>query len=132
VRIANLGSATAQKIAASLALPDNSNTALNVPDLASGMSFAGTVSWQSPGIAAKGSGESTQAYLARLKSLDGSTLPAAVISAGWQDQIGNGYGQVQQPFASLTERVPIVSTNGSAVAIAAARPEDATRLHRSQ
>src|SRR5205807_1854224 len=82
-----------------------------VPGMAAGMKFAGSANWQSPGIAAKGSSESTQSYLARLATLDGTTLPAAVIHATWQDQIGNGYGPVEQPFTSLTQRVPIVSTS---------------------
>jgi RHS repeat-associated protein/uncharacterized repeat protein (TIGR01451 family) len=110
VRVGNVGSATAQKIGATLTLPDNSISALTVPDLASGTSFAGTVNFQAPGIAPKSSSESTQSYLARLAAVDGTTLPAAVIGSTWQDQIANSYGPVQQPFTSLTERVPIVST----------------------
>ena len=108
-RIDNLGSATAEKIAANVTLPDNTATPLTVPDLPSGMSFAGTVNWKSPGVPAKEAGESTADYLARLQSVDGVVLPPAVASATWQDHLANNYGPVEQPFASLTQRVPIVS-----------------------
>src|SRR5262249_43120694 len=49
VRVENVGSATAQKIAATLTLPDNSTASVNVPDLPSGTSFAGNINWQAPG-----------------------------------------------------------------------------------
>ncbi|HLJ86073.1 MAG TPA: RHS repeat-associated core domain-containing protein [Candidatus Angelobacter sp.] len=110
VRIDNVGSARAQQIGSSLTLPDNSTAPLTVPDLPAGMSFAGNVNWQAPGVAAKSSSESTQSYLARLAAADGATLPAAVIGAAWKDALSNSYGPVQQPFTSLTQRVPIVST----------------------
>jgi RHS repeat-associated protein/uncharacterized repeat protein (TIGR01451 family) len=110
VRVNNVGSAKALQIGSVLTLPDNSTAPLTVPDLPAGTSFIGTVNWPAPGVAAKSSGESTQSYLARLAALDGTTLPPAVISATWLDALSNAYGPVQQPFTSLTRRVPIVST----------------------
>jgi len=110
VVVANDGSATASHIAATLALPDGTTATPVVPDLTAGTRFAGTVNWSSPGIAAKLPTESTQDYLARLQSADGTTLPAAVFSSTWQDTFGNAYGPVEQPFIALTQRLPIVST----------------------
>src|SRR5262249_46595703 len=52
VTVENGGSATATHIAATLTLPDGTVATPVVPDLASGTRFAGTVNWQSPGIAA--------------------------------------------------------------------------------
>jgi RHS repeat-associated protein len=110
VVVANDGSATASHIATTLALPDGTTATPVVPDLTAGTRFAGTVNWSSPRIAAKLPTESTQDYLARLQSADGTTLPAAVLSSTWQDTFGNAYGPVEQPFIALTQRLPIVST----------------------
>jgi RHS repeat-associated protein/uncharacterized repeat protein (TIGR01451 family) len=110
VLVENGGSATATHIAATLSLPDGTSATPVVPDLAAGTRFAGTVNWQSPGIAGKLPTESTQDYLARLQAADGVTLPAAVFSSTWQDAFGNAYGPVEQPFIALTQRIPIVST----------------------
>jgi CBS domain-containing protein len=108
--VENGGSATATHIAATLSLPDGSSATPVVPNLAAGTRFAGTVNWQSPGIAGKLPTESTQNYLARLQAADGATLPAAVFSSTWQDSSGNAYGPVEQLFIALTQRIPIVST----------------------
>jgi RHS repeat-associated protein len=109
VVVENLGSASATTIAATLSLPDNSTATPVVPDLAAGTSFTRTVKWQSSPIAAKAAGETTAAYLGRLQSFDGAVLPAAVLRASWQDAAGNAYGSVEQPFTSITERVPVLS-----------------------
>ncbi|HLY99341.1 MAG TPA: Ig-like domain repeat protein, partial [Candidatus Angelobacter sp.] len=109
VIVENLGSASATKIAATLSLPDNSMATPVVPDLAAGTSFTRTVKWQSAPIATKATGETTAAYLSRLQSFDGAVLPAAVLRASWQDAAGNSYGSVEQPFTSITERVPVLS-----------------------
>jgi uncharacterized repeat protein (TIGR01451 family) len=109
VKVDNLGSATAEKITATLTQPDSSTSPVVVPDLASGTSFASTVNWKAPGVAAKDPAESTQAYLSRLQSFDGTVLPPAVISASWQDHLANSYGPIEQSFFSLTQRVPIIS-----------------------
>jgi RHS repeat-associated protein len=110
ISVENGGSATATHIAATLTLPDGTAATPAVPDLASGTRFAGTVNWQSPGLAGKLPTESTQDYLARLQAADGATLPAAVFSSTWQDTFGNAYGPVEQPFIAITRRIPIVST----------------------
>ena len=110
VLVENAGSATASHIATKLALPDGTTATPMVPDLVAGTRFAGTVNWSSPGITAKSATESTQDYLARLQAADGVTLPAAMLSATWQDAFGNGYGPVEQPFIALTQRIPVVST----------------------
>ncbi len=110
VLVENGGSATATHIAATLTFPDGTTATPVVPDLAAGTRFAGTVNWQSPGIAAKLPTESTQDYLARLQAADGTTLPAAILSSTWQDTLGNAYGPVEQPFIALTQRIPIVTT----------------------
>jgi RHS repeat-associated protein/uncharacterized repeat protein (TIGR01451 family) len=110
VSVENGGSAKATHIAATLTLPDGTTATPVVPDLVAGTKFAGTVSWQSPGIGGKLPTESTQDYLARLHAADGTTLPAAIFSSTWQDTSGNAYGPVEQPFIALTQRIPIVST----------------------
>jgi RHS repeat-associated protein len=107
--IENPGSATATKIGATVTLPDKTTAAPAVPDLAAGTRTTLTIPWQSPGIAGKGAGESTQVYLARLQTADGVVLPAAVIHGTWQDLAGNSYGPVDQPFTTLMERVPVVT-----------------------
>ncbi|HEY2169844.1 MAG TPA: Ig-like domain repeat protein, partial [Candidatus Angelobacter sp.] len=110
VSVENGGSAKATHIAATLTLPDGTTATPVVPDLVAGTKFAGTVSWQSPGIGGKLPTESTQDYLARLQAADGATLPAAIFSSTWQDTSGNAYGPVEQPFIALTQRIPVVST----------------------
>src|SRR6476620_3828944 len=73
VLVENGGSATATHIAATLSLPDGTTATPVVPNLTAGTRFAGTVNWQSPGIAAKLPTESTQGYIARLQAADGVT-----------------------------------------------------------
>jgi RHS repeat-associated protein/uncharacterized repeat protein (TIGR01451 family) len=110
VTVENVGSNTATHIAATLTLPDSTTATPLVADLTAGTRFVGTVNWHAPGIAAKSSTETTDAYLARLHANDGTTLPAAVLSALWQDTLSGAYGPVEQPFVTLTQRIPVVST----------------------
>jgi RHS repeat-associated protein/uncharacterized repeat protein (TIGR01451 family) len=110
VTVENVGSNTATHIAATLTLPDSSTASPLVADLTAGTRFVGTVNWHAPGIAAKSPTETTDAYLARLHANDGTTLPAAVLSALWQDTLSGAYGPVEQPFVTLTQRIPVVST----------------------
>ena len=105
----NLGSAMATQIAPTFTFPDASTATFAVPDRPAGTSFVNTVTWQSPAITAKGAGESTQSYLNRLTQSDGVVLSPATVRATWLDKLGNLYGPVEQPMASLTERVPVVS-----------------------
>jgi hypothetical protein len=109
VTVENLGNATASQIAAKLTLPDGIVVSPAVPTLSAGTTFVSTTKWQSAPVAAKGANESTQTYLSRLQSLDSAVLPPAVAQAGWQDALGNAYGPVEQPFVSLTQRIPVVS-----------------------
>ncbi|HEX3153308.1 MAG TPA: Ig-like domain-containing protein, partial [Candidatus Angelobacter sp.] len=110
VTVENVGSNTATHIAATLVLPDSTTATPVVADLTAGTRFAGTVNWHAPGIVAKSPTETTDAYLARLHGNDGTTLPAAVLSALWQDALSGAYGPVEQPFVTLTQRIPVVST----------------------
>jgi RHS repeat-associated protein/uncharacterized repeat protein (TIGR01451 family) len=110
VTVENVGSNTATHIAATLTLPDSTTATPLVADLTAGTRFVGTVNWHAPGIAAKSPTETTDAYLARLHANDGTTLPAAVLSALWQDTLSGAYGPVEQPFVTLTQRIPVVST----------------------
>ena len=110
VTVENVGSNTATHIAATLTLPDSSTATPLVADLTAGTRFVGTVNWHAPGIAAKSPTETTDAYLTRLHANDGTTLPAAVLSALWQDTLSGAYGPVEQPFVTLTQRIPVVST----------------------
>jgi RHS repeat-associated protein/uncharacterized repeat protein (TIGR01451 family) len=110
ITVENVGSNTATHIAATLTLPDSTTATPLVADLTAGTRFVGTVNWQAPGVAAKSSTETTDAYLARLHANDGTTLPAAVLSALWQDALSGAYGPVEQPFVTLTQRIPVVST----------------------
>ncbi|HZD08766.1 MAG TPA: CARDB domain-containing protein, partial [Candidatus Limnocylindrales bacterium] len=110
ITVENVGSNTATHIAATLTLPDSTTATPLVADLTAGTRFVGTVNWQAPGVAAKSSTETTDAYLARLHANDGTTLPAAVLSALWQDTLSGAYGPVEQPFVTLTQRIPVVST----------------------
>ena len=110
VTVENVGSNTATHIAATLTLPDSTTATPLVADLTAGTRFVGTVNWHAPGIAAKSPTETTDAYLARLHANDGTTLPAAVLSALWQDALSGAYGPVEQPFVTLTQRIPVVST----------------------
>ncbi|MGH9635313.1 MAG: Ig-like domain repeat protein, partial [Candidatus Angelobacter sp.] len=110
ITVENVGSNTATHIAATLTLPDSTKATPLVADLTAGTRFVGTVNWQAPGVAAKSSTETTDAYLARLHANDGTTLPAAVLSALWQDALSGAYGPVEQPFVTLTQRIPVVST----------------------
>jgi RHS repeat-associated protein/uncharacterized repeat protein (TIGR01451 family) len=110
ITVENVGSNTATHIAATLTLPDSTTATPLVANLTAGTRFVGTVNWQAPGVAAKSSTETTDAYLARLHANDGTTLPAAVLSALWQDALSGAYGPVEQPFVTLTQRIPVVST----------------------
>ncbi len=105
----NLGSATATQIASTLTFPDSTTATVAVPDRPAGTSFVSTATWQSPAITTKGLNESTQTYLSRLLALDGVVLAPATVRATWLDKLGSLYGPVEQPLASLTERVPVVS-----------------------
>jgi uncharacterized repeat protein (TIGR01451 family) len=105
----NLGSATATQITPTFTFPDATTATFTVPDRPTGTSFVNTVMWQSPAITAKGASESTQSYLNRLTLSDGAVLAPATVRATWLDKLGSLYGPVEQPLASLTERVPVIS-----------------------
>src|SRR5262249_7547 len=108
VTVSNIGMADAKNVTILMVFPDG--TAANVPiaSIPVGGSVTMTINFVVPAITAKQPNESDQQYLARLASIDGSSL-VATAKVNWQDAIGNNYGQIEQPFISTIERVPIIT-----------------------
>src|SRR5262249_50885073 len=109
VTVSNIGSADADNVALSLLLPDGTTTTVPIATIPVGTSVTETINFTVPAIAPKQPNETDQQYIARLQSIDGGQL-TTLAQANWQDAIGNSYGTIEQPFISITERVPIVTT----------------------
>src|SRR5260370_30000943 len=88
--------------------PDGAVQTVAITNVAPGTSFSTMVNFSLPAIAPKGGNETTTQYLARLAAIDGTQLNA-LARVNWQDALGNGYGTVEQPFASTIERLPILN-----------------------
>jgi RHS repeat-associated protein len=108
VTVGNVGQADAKNASVLMVLPDGSNRTVTLAAIPAGGSVSTTINFVVPGIAGKQPNESDSQYLARLASIDGTQL-TAIAKVNWQDAIGNGYGQIEQPFISTTERVPIIT-----------------------
>lgn len=111
----NIGSAVAAQVQVNLTLPDGSNQALTVSELAPGSSFSQPVSFTAAAIAPKGANESTSDYLTRLSAADGALLTTTA-DANWMDANGNAYGDVGQEMFSSQLRIPILNFTGQAPA----------------
>jgi RHS repeat-associated protein len=107
INVANIGSAVAASGSAIVTFPDGTSTTVAIANLEPGKSFASTVNWTVPAIAAKASTETNAAYLARLASFDGKQLEVSA-ALTWKDTAGSDYGSISQKCSS-TERVPILS-----------------------
>jgi RHS repeat-associated protein/uncharacterized repeat protein (TIGR01451 family) len=109
VTITNIGSADAENATLLMQLPDGTSATVVIASIPVGTSVTETINFVVPAIAPKQANETDEQYLARLQSIDGGQL-TAVARVNWQDAIGNNYGAIEQPFISITERVPIVTT----------------------
>jgi RHS repeat-associated protein len=107
VTITNIGSAPATA-SVDLTLPDGTSRTVSVTDLVPGSSFAQVESFTPAAIAAKGAGETTAQYLARLQQADGQLLTTKA-SLTWQDANGNAYGDVGQQMFTSRVRVPVLT-----------------------
>ncbi|HZR29627.1 MAG TPA: RHS repeat-associated core domain-containing protein [Terriglobales bacterium] len=109
VTITNIGSADAKNTTLLLQLPNGTTATVQIASIPVGTSVTETINFVVPAIAPKQPNESDQQYIARLQSIDGEQL-MAVARVNWEDAIGNNYGTIEQPFISITERVPVVTT----------------------
>jgi RHS repeat-associated protein len=107
VTVGNIGAADAKNASILMIFPDGTSTTVTLASVPVGGSVSTTINFVVPAIAPKQPGESDQQYLARLSAIDGSQLNA-LAKVNWQDAIGNAYGQIEQPFISTTERVPVL------------------------
>lgn len=105
--ITNIGSAPAGA-SIDLTLPDGTTRMFDVDDLMPGSSFAQIETFTPEAIAPKGSGETTEEYLARLKEADGQLLTTKA-SLTWSDAAGNEYGDVGQQIFASRIRVPVLT-----------------------
>ncbi|HET9285264.1 MAG TPA: RHS repeat-associated core domain-containing protein [Candidatus Angelobacter sp.] len=109
VTVTNVGSAEADNVIVEMQFPDGSSTTIPIAKIPVGTSVTSTFNFVVPAIAPKQPTESDQDYIARLQSIDGAQLNSLAV-ANWQDAIGNNYGAIEQPFVTITERVPVVIT----------------------
>ena len=109
VTVTNVGSAEADNVSVEMQFPDGSSTTIPIAKIPVGTSVTSTFNFVVPTIAPKQPTESDQDYIARLQSIDGAQLNSLAV-ANWQDAIGNNYGAIEQPFVTITERVPVVIT----------------------
>ena len=108
VTVGNIGTATAQNVLVTLSFPDGSNAGATIASIPAGGSVTTTINFVVPAISSKQPGESDQQYLARLATIDGSTL-VTTAKVDWQDALGNSYGEIEQKIISTIERVPILT-----------------------
>ena len=108
VTVGNIGTAAAQNVIVTLSFPDGSSASATIASIPAGGSVTTTINFTVPAISSKQPGESDQQYLARLATIDGSTL-VTVAKVDWQDALGNSYGEIEQKIISTIERVPILT-----------------------
>ncbi len=105
--VSNIGTGNAVQVTLDLRKQDGTFNTLPNFSLPGGQSASLNANYSAPAVAAKSASETDAAYLARLQSVDNSTLSLDAMLR-WTDPAHNNYGPTDNPFTA-TEVLPILN-----------------------